>query len=239
MSTVTTRDGTKIYHKYWGRRQQTTSSRTAQREGVVRATASNRFALSKGFVLALALIAGVSAAPRPVAADDVVIAFIRDLGSQALEMIRRPDVPLSGKTAYFGELVRQDFDLTGICRFVLGPYWRTAAPAEQQEFSRLFTERLIDFYGRRLAQSGDGDFVVTGSRTSADGVIVSSRIVPQLGAPIALDWRLGVSEGHYKIADVYVDGVSMALSQRSEIAELLAREGGQLTELLATLRKES
>jgi phospholipid transport system substrate-binding protein len=233
MSTVTN-DDVKIDYEYRGTRQQTT------REGAMRATASTGFALfAKGFAIALVVIGGVSAAPRPVVADDVLVAFIRDLGNQALEMIRRPDVPLSSKTAYFGELVRQDFDLTGICRFVLGPYWRIAAPAEQQEFSRLFTERLIDFYGRRLAQSGAGDFVITGSRTGADGVVVSSKIVPEQGDPIAVDWRLGVNEGHYKIADINIDGISMALSQRSEIAELLAREGGQLTELLATMRKES
>ena len=62
------------------------------------------------------------------------------------------------------EMVRQDFDVTGICRFVLGPYWRVASPAEQQQFCDGFADRLVRFYGQRLAQSGSGDFVVTGSR---------------------------------------------------------------------------
>jgi ABC-type transporter MlaC component len=37
--------------------------------------------------------------------------------------------------SYFGELVRQDFDLAGISGFVLGPYWRVASPAQRQEFA--------------------------------------------------------------------------------------------------------
>ncbi len=191
--------------------------------------------LAKGFVLTLAVIAGLSVAPRPAAADEAPIAFIRTLGTQAVSVIRS-EVPLPNKAYYFGQMVRQDFDLAGICRFVLGAYWRLASPTERQEFCADFADRLVRFYGRQLAQSGDGDFVVTGSRTDPDGVIVTSRIIRAQGAPIAVEWRLGVSDGHYKIEDLAIDGVSMALAQRSEIAALIAREGGQIGTLLATMR---
>jgi phospholipid transport system substrate-binding protein len=173
--------------------------------------------LAKGFVLAAAVIAGLSAAPRSAAADDTPVGFIRALGTQAVSVIRS-DMPLSNKAYYFHQMVRQDFDVTGICLFVLGRYWRVASPAERQEFCDGFADRLVRFYGRQLAQSGNGDFVVTGSRTSPDGVIVSSRIIRPQDAPIAVDWRLGVSEGVYKVEDIAIDGISMALAQRSEIA---------------------
>jgi hypothetical protein len=73
--------------------------------------------LAKGFILALAVIAGVSGMPRPAAADEAPDAFIRTLGAQALAVIRRPDLPPANKMSYFSELVRQDFDLMGISRF--------------------------------------------------------------------------------------------------------------------------
>jgi phospholipid transport system substrate-binding protein len=119
---------------------------------------------------------------------------------------------------------------------VLGPYWRVASPAERQQFCDGFADRLVRFYGQRLAQSGSGNFVVTGDRIGSDGVIVTSRIIPPQGAPVAVDWRLGISDGAYKIEDVAIDGVSMALAQRSEIAALIARGGGQVGTLLATMR---
>jgi phospholipid transport system substrate-binding protein len=192
---------------------------------------------TKGLALAVAVIAGLSAAPRSAAADDAPTAFIRALGSQAVAVIRSA-MPLSSKAAYFDLLVRQDFDLTDICRFVLGPYWRVASPAERQQFCDGFADRLVRFYGRRLAQSGGGDFIVTGSRTAADGAVVTSRIIRSQGAPISMDWRLGISDGVYKIQDVAVDGISMALTQRSAIAALIARGGGQVGMLLATMRAE-
>lgn len=139
------------------------------------------------------------------------MAFIGALGNQAVSVLRS-DMPLASKAAYFRRMIHQDFDLTGICRFVLRPYWRVASPAEQHKFRNLFAYRLIRLYGRQLARSGGGDFVVSGSRPSAEGVIVTSRIIRSHGAPIIVDWRLGVTNGLYKIEDVAIDGVSMALA---------------------------
>jgi phospholipid transport system substrate-binding protein len=191
--------------------------------------------LAKGFVLVLAVIVGLSAASASAAADGAPIAFIRALGDQAVSVLRS-DMPPTTKAAYFDQMVRQDFDLTGIARFVLGPYWRAASPAERQQFCEGFANRLVRIYGRQLEQSSDGDFGVTGSRTVPGGVIVTSRIVRPQGAPIAVDWRLEIRDGVYKIEDVTIDGVSMALAQRSEIAALIARGSGQVAMLIEAMR---
>jgi phospholipid transport system substrate-binding protein len=193
--------------------------------------------LAKGVALTLAVLAGLSAAPAPAMAEAAPTAFIRALGDQAVSVIRSA-MPLTSKAAYFDQMVRQDFDLNGICRFVLGPYWRVASAAERQQFADGFVDRLVRFYGRQLAQSGDGDFVVTGSRTEPDGAVVTSRIIRPQGAPIAVDWRLGVSDGLYKIEDVAIDGISMALTQRFQISQLMARDGGQLGTLLVSMRAQ-
>jgi phospholipid transport system substrate-binding protein len=198
------------------------------------AASTGRRTLARSFALAVAVVAGLSAAPRPAAAEDASITFIRTLGQEAESVIRAP-VSLPAKADWFGQMVRQDFDLTGIGRFVLGPYWRVSSPAEQKQFCDDFADRLVRVYGGQLGQAGDGDFVVTGSRVESDGVIVSSRIIRPQGAAIAVDWRLGISNGVYKIEDIAVDGVSMALTQRAEIAAMIAREGGQVDVLLATM----
>jgi phospholipid transport system substrate-binding protein len=68
-------------------------------------------------------------------------------------------------------------------------------------------------------------------------VIVTSQIIRSQGPPIAVDWRLGVSDGRYKISDVSIDDVSMALTQRSEFAAIIQRNGGRVAGLLATMRE--
>jgi phospholipid transport system substrate-binding protein len=206
-------------------------------DGAIPASGGSFVRRAKCLAFVLAVITGVSTAPSQAAVEDTPIAFVRAIGAQALAVIHRPDLPPSSKMSYFDELVRQDFDLTGISRFVLGPYWRVANPAQRQEFANLFTERMISVYGRRLSESDDGDFVVIGSRTDPGGVVVTSQIVPRQGAPIAVNWRLEVSDGVYKIEDVTIEGVSMALTERSEIGAQIARDGGQVGILLATMRE--
>jgi phospholipid transport system substrate-binding protein len=202
-------------------------SRTAVGPGLSR--------LAQGFVLAVVVLAGLSAAPRPAAADAPAAAFIHDLGEQAVSIIHSA-APLPEKAGWFAQMIRQDFDLTNLCQFELGPYWRAASSGERAQFCSALADRLVRVYGRQLADAGDGVFVVTGSGTAPDGVIVTSRIIRPQGAAIAIDWRLGVSDGVYKIEDVAIDGVSMALSERATISDLIGREGGQVAAVLATLR---
>jgi phospholipid transport system substrate-binding protein len=217
--------------------QESSSSHVTQHKSAVKPGGTAPARLAKGFTLALAVIAGVWAAPGVAAADEVPVAFIRDLGNQAVGVIRS-DMPLASKAVYFEQMIHQDFDLTGICQFELGPYWRIASPAERQEFSDLFADHLVQFYGRQLAQSGGASFSVAGSRSAPAGVIVTSEIIRQSGSPIPVNWRLGVSDGHYKIEDVTIDGISMELTQRSEIGAMIGRNGGQFGALLATMRQE-
>jgi phospholipid transport system substrate-binding protein len=77
-----------------------------------------------------------------------------------------------------------------------------------------------------------------GSRTDPGGAIVSSEIIRPQGPPIKVEWRLTTRNGVYKITDVNVDGVSMALTQRATFAGLIQRNGGQLAGLLGNTGEE-
>jgi ABC-type transporter MlaC component len=114
-----------------------------------------------------------------------------------------------------------------ICRFVLGPYW----------CGRESTRAQVRFYGRQLAQCGDGDFVVTGSRSGPGASSSPARSSVRRLLRFAVDWRLRISHGVYKIKDVAINGLRMALAHRAEIRELIARGEGQLGILLATMRQ--
>ena len=54
-----------------------------------------------------------------------------------------------------------------------------------------------------------------------------------------IDWRLVPDNGTYKISDVIVEGVSMAVTQRSEFASVVQRNGGQLRGLIAMMREKT
>src|SRR5580765_340956 len=88
----------------------------------------------------LAVTALFFVVPRDAAAQDAR-AFISRLGTEAIQVLG-PSVSPAQRLARFRELFRNDFDVPGIGRFVLGRYWRTATPQEQQEFLALFQEYI-------------------------------------------------------------------------------------------------
>ena len=194
--------------------------------------------LRRFFLIAVFVFFAALAPSSPATADTDPTEFIDTLGNQALDVLRDA-TSLHQKQTYFDQLFRQDFDLSGISRFVLGSYWRVASEPERQEFQRLFEYRVMMTYGPRLADYRAEGLKVTGKRLDPSGLVVMSQIVrPRGAAPIPIDWRLSVCDGLYKISDLVVDGVSMATTQRSEFAQMIQRNGGRVENLLAMMRQE-
>ncbi len=188
---------------------------------------------------ALALAGGAVAPALPAAAAADPTALIRELGNRALEVLGK-NVGSTERAARFRQLFREDFDVPAIARFVLGRYWRVATEAEQQEFVRLFEGYIALAYANRLAEYSGETLKVVGSRPDGDASLVTSEIIRPNGAPPAkVDWRVTRADGAYKITDVVVEGVSMAVTQRSEFASVIQRNGGKVEGLLAMLRQKT
>jgi len=187
----------------------------------------------------LVLAAGAFAPAIPAAAAADPAALISNLGSRALEVLGK-NANQSQRVARFRELLREDFDVPGIARFVLGRYWNAATEEQRAEYVKLFEEYIALAYSTRLAEYTGETFKVTGSRPDADGAIVSSQIIRPTGAqPVKVDWRLTGRNGVYKISDVSVDGISMAVTQRSEFASVIQHNGGQVQGLITMLREKT
>ncbi|HEU0156027.1 MAG TPA: ABC transporter substrate-binding protein [Stellaceae bacterium] len=198
------------------------------------------------FAAAAVLIAGLSA-PAARAADPAPIALIEALGGQlrALATVATPEQ----KLAQISRLFQQDFDVSGLGRFVLGRYWRMLDPPQQQEYLGLFQNYVVLAYSGRLLQIADSGSVprVLGSRPEEDDVIVFSEIVQPSGnwttpasavRPVRVDWRLSPDNGGYRISDVVIDGLSLAANGRSQLAGVIERNGGQAQSVLAVLRQQ-
>ena len=164
---------------------------------------------------------------------------MNELWNHAVEVLSKK-APLAERLARFRQLFQADFDGPGIARFVLGRYWRSASEQEQQEFLKLFEDYVIFVYGTRLSNFNGETFKVRGSRTDESGTVVSTDIVsPGGAAPIKVDWRLITDKGAFKINDVIIEGISMLVTQRSEFASVIQRNGGQVGGLLALMRERA
>jgi phospholipid transport system substrate-binding protein len=185
---------------------------------------------------ALVLLIGLFTLSSHQAAAQDPRAFISSLGNQAIQVLG-PSVSQSQRIARFRQLFQSDFDVPGIGQFVLGRYWRTASPEEQQEFLRLFQEYIVQSYAAQLGEYGGEPFRVTGSRPSGNETVVTSEIDRHSGSRIVVDWYVVERGGAPKISDVYVGGVSMKVTQRDQFASVIQRNGGKVDALLTMLRQ--
>jgi hypothetical protein len=83
---------------------------------------------------------------------------------------------------------------------------------------------------RNSSQTGEG---------GSEGVIVSSRVQINDGAPIRVDWRLSPANHGDKVADVIVNGISTASTQHSDLVLVMQRHNGHLPSLLVALREKN
>jgi phospholipid transport system substrate-binding protein len=192
-----------------------------------------------GRVLAAALLIVLcqGAVPRGAAAQDAALAFIQNLGDEAIQVLG-PSVPPVRRAAHFRHLFETDFDLPDAARFGLGPNARRLTPEQSQEFVTIFGEYLAQAYSKRLAEYSGEPFHVTGNRQDGAETVVTSQIQRRNGAPVEIDWHVSDRDGRWQVTDVYVDGVSMKVTQRQGFASIIQRNGGRPEALIAALRQQ-
>jgi phospholipid transport system substrate-binding protein len=207
---------------------------------------TRKFAFRRSY--AAAAVAGfllicLTAMPRIATAQAAALeqgagAFIQNLGTQAIQILG-PSVPRAQRVAVFDQLLTSDFDLRDAARFVLGPYANSFVPGQREEFMALFRENIAQTYADKLAQYAGEPFRVTGERPLGGGeTIVTSEVLRRSGPPVHIDWHVINRNGHFLVTDVDINGVSQKLSERSQVIDIIQRNGGQPEALLAVLQQQ-
>ncbi|MCH8038535.1 MAG: ABC transporter substrate-binding protein, partial [Proteobacteria bacterium] len=135
------------------------------------------------------------------------------------------------RRAALRDLIRGGFDLDLTSRLVLGKFWGRATPKQRTAFKDLFAQYLLNAYARRLdAYRIETLAVVASKRVGENDFLVQTSIVGDGDTANAV-WRVRARGGAYRIIDVLIDGISLALTQRSEFTSVIGREGfdGMLT----------
>lgn len=189
-------------------------------------------------LLALAMMAAMVREPLADKGQEAAD-FVRGFSDQAIAMLTDESLDQEARIGKFRRLLTSGFHLEVIGRFVLGRHWRRASEAERAEFARLFEDYLVASYAQKLGEYGGEQLVVHGGRPKGkSGAIVSSRVVPPGGAPFQVEWRLRRASTGWRIIDVVVEGVSMAVTHRSEFSSVIASRGGNVGGLLDALRSQ-
>jgi len=193
-----------------------------------------RFLLLSAFVLFSSITGDTS---RSLAVTNHPASIVGDLGGRAISVLQNGDTA-AAKQEQFRQLFRQYFDVEACAFFALGTYWRTATALQRQEFVELYEDYVVVSYSTALRALGGASFGVLGSQSDREGIVVSSRLQIDGGAPIRIDWRLKPTNHDYKVTDVIVNDISTASTQHADLVSVIQRHNGQLPSLLVALREK-
>jgi phospholipid transport system substrate-binding protein len=189
-------------------------------------------------LMVLVLVAGLGAARAAALEPQEAAKFIAGLVGEALGTLKDRELSEAAREARFDALLRRGFDMDRIARFVLGRHWRGASEEERRSFTRLFERWVVRLYAARLAHYRGEVVRVTGAAPEPHGAIVSSEIDRPSAPPLKVAWRVGAEPAGFKILDINVEGVSMALTERDEIAAVIASNGGSVAGLNRALEQK-
>jgi phospholipid transport system substrate-binding protein len=190
------------------------------------------------------LVAAAAAGPAALAPREVVQGAVSRVMTVLDEAkIARPDGGAPGKPVVdrvrteIRRVAAELFDFDEIARRALSRHWAARSRAEQVEFVVLFTDLLERAYFGRIEAYAGERLLYTGETVDGDYATVRSRIVTRRRTETALDYRLHLIEGRWKVYDILVDGVSFVSTYRSEFDRVITSVS--YDELLDRLRKRT
>jgi len=170
------------------------------------------------------------------ASTDASRKFVQQLGDRTIEVLSNESYSDADRMDHYRALLQEGFAVDTIGRFALGRYWRAATAALREEYLFLFQEFVLDIYSKRLdGFSGKSFTIIKSKAIDETDTIVSTELSGEGSPPIRVDYRVREHDGKLLVVDIMVEGISLIVTQRSEFASIIHRDG--LEGLLEKLRQ--
>jgi len=159
--------------------------------------------------------------------------MVRETGEKVLAEVteRKAELEANPRLVYplVEKTVLPHFDFRKMSQSAMGRYWRQASDAQKEDVTREFRELLVRTYATALlGYSGQEiQYLPFQFPQGATQVTIPTRIEAMDAPPIPINYRLKLGDdGHWRVYDVVIDGVSLITNYRSQFSTLVRRNGG-------------
>src|ERR1700757_5156485 len=186
------------------------------------------FASRRAF-LCLAATAAVALPAR--AADGPAAQLIEKAAAEVIELIKASKGP-ELEAGIRGVLLKY-FDIPYMGQAALATHWNATSPEQRERFLKAVVSSEARAYAERFSQYGGQTLVVTRVSQRAGGVsVVDSKLNQTSGQPINIQWEVRDTGQGLRITDVKIEGVSMAMTHRSDFNSYISSHGGKVEPLI-------
>lgn len=171
------------------------------------------------------LLVGVASAAQAQTSPEGAANFLRKVGDETIVLLKDESRPKSEREAELRQILDKSIDMKTIGRFALGKTWREIDDGQKDRYLRLFRDYLLYSYSKRLLTYAGETFNVVQSKSARRDALVYTLINQPSGQPLKTYWRIRHKGDNYYVIDVIVEGISMAVTQRSEFRTVIRQRG--------------
>jgi phospholipid transport system substrate-binding protein len=180
--------------------------------------------------------AAYAQAPRDLGAEQ----FVQVQAQRVISVLSDKAMSNADKIRTFRGIVNEIADVPRITSFVLGKYARTITPAQRDHFAVVFREYAQNVYEKRLGDFHGETIKVTGSVVRKPGDVVVNTVITggQISQPVMASWRVLGNGSNWKVVDVQVSGIWLAITEQQDFVSTIDNNGGNVDVLIAQLQKQ-
>lgn len=198
---------------------------------------SNVFPRRSLLTAALAGI-GLAALPKPVLA--LTEAGARKLVGSVVDDINA--VIASGKSESamirdFERIFARYADVQIMARYALGVDGRRASAAQLRAFTDTFQGYIARKYGKRFREFIGGKIEVQTARPIRAGYEIRSTAYLRGEEPFEVTFLVSDKSGQDKFFNMFIEGVNLLLTERTEIGAMLDRRKGNIDQMISDLAR--
>ena len=168
-------------------------------------------------------------------------AFVKGVTEDGIENIINANISQAEKDKRFAKLFNSALDIQFIGQFVLGRYWRTATPEQRQEFIDAYRELNVQTWSKRFDEFKGRNFIFKGTdaSNSANQIFVNSTVPMEQGEPAKVVWRVKQTGNEFKIVDIIIENVSLAITARNEYTAFIKQSPDGVAGLIKNLQEKT
>jgi phospholipid transport system substrate-binding protein len=161
--------------------------------------------------------------------------LIRTKWGAVISVLQSKDLDEEARIKKINKIVSPIFDFPLMAKLALGrKHWPKLTAAQQEEFTRLFVERLKSSYREKVSLYTNEEVMFKPAVKKKSMVYIPMELKTK-DKKIALMHKLRKVDKRWKIYDVEIQGVSILLTYRSQFDDILSN--GTVEELLSRLEE--
>ena len=167
--------------------------------------------------------------------------YVMEMTTEAINTLTDNSTTQNEKESQFGKLFDKNFDVPSISRFVLGKYWKQASLDQKKKFIKAFRNYVVKTYSSRFNEySGEQLTLLNFENESNPKIfVVHTGLEIEDASMIMIDWRIGKKKDRFVILDIIIEGISLAITQRSEFVSVIDQNEGSIDKLISLLKEKT